>query len=90
MIFLAILLALGDLATTLVGVRRRGVGAEANPVAARLMRRLGQVGFSLAYLGGAGLLIALAARFEGALAGLCAILALVLANNLLSLWRGAR
>jgi hypothetical protein len=86
-IWIASALALADLLTTIVGVKTIGPQAESNLVFLGFLSRYGVEAFAAVYLAGAALLIAAASQFDGALAGLSAILVIILANNLFALWR---
>lgn len=90
MIWLAVALAAADLVTTIVGVRAGGATAEDNGVWRGIISRYGLEGFIAVYCIGIVLLITLASRFDGALAGLSAILAIIVVNNLIALWRAYR
>ncbi|GGC92661.1 hypothetical protein [Chelatococcus reniformis] len=90
MIWLTASLALADLVTTVAGVRIAGPGAESNLLFQRLIARHGLEVFVAGYAIVAGAAIGLASRFEGALEGLAAVLALIVANNGYAIWRLAR
>jgi hypothetical protein len=83
---IAVILALIDLVTTLIGVRIAGVDSESNGMHRIILTRGGPVVFSLVYLAGATVLIAGAHRL-GALASVVAVLVLVALNNLYALLR---
>ena len=79
----AVALMFADLATTLVGIRLAGPGAEDNPVWHRWIARHGLPAFVLGYVAVMGAIVYLASLGgPPALAGLVAVLALTVLNNL--------
>lgn len=76
-------LALADLVTTLIGTRLAGSEGEDNPPWRAVIARFGPVVFAVAYIGlSLGLLAAASWLGQEALAAWCAVLAIILANNL--------
>ena len=88
LLLIAVILALADLITTLVGFRLSSADGEANPLWRSVIARYGIGVFALAYLAGMGLILALVSLAgTNALAGLVAGLGLVVLNNLYALAR---
>ena len=78
-----IALALGDLVTTLIGTRLAGADCEDHVLWRRLIARHGPAAFALAYLAVAAAALFIGGRLgEAALAGMVAVLALTVFNNL--------
>lgn len=88
LIITVVALILADLGTTLLGIRIAGPGAEDNPIWRRLLKRHGVAGFVVVYAAVMGaILFAASLAGDGALAGLAAVFAIVVLNNLVGLWR---
>lgn len=88
LLLIAVILALADLITTLVGFRLSSTDGEANPLWRAVIARYGVGVFALTYLAGMGLIIALVSLAgSDAVAGLVAGLGLVVLNNLYALAR---
>jgi hypothetical protein len=88
LLLIAVILALADLITTLIGVRLAGAEGESNPLWRRLIAKYGVAAYSAAYLGLAGVLIFVFAKIgPEALWGYAACMALVVATNLYAIAR---
>jgi hypothetical protein len=91
LLLIAVILALADLITTLIGVRLAGADGESNPLWRRLIAKHGVAAYSAAYLGLAGVLIFVFAKIgPEALWGYAACMTFVLANNLYAIVRFLR
>lgn len=88
MIAFAVALLVADLVTTLVGIRMAGPDAEDNPLWRRLIARYGRAAFCAAYLAVMGTVVLGASQADdSALAGIVAVLVLIVASNLRVLWK---
>lgn len=80
--------------TTLIGTRLAGSESEDNPLWRAVIVRFGPVVFAVAYIGlSLGLLAAVSWLGQDALVAWCAVLAIIVANNLRELgklWKRTR
>lgn len=83
----AVALALADLLVTLIAIKKAGADVEANLIHNAIISRYGLVGFSFAYIIGAGLLIYIFSRDNQFLVGMVAVLGLLFLNNIIALIR---